>query len=314
MRNIKSIPVTLVLLFCLKGLQAQQLPQYSQYMLNDFSMNPAIAGTHPYFEAKSDNRYQWIGITDAPRTYMLTFDGPVTAKHIGIGTYVFTDITGPTRRIGFTASYSYHMKINDWLNASLGLATGILQFAVDGSQITLEQPGDKALTSYMESVLVPDIGFGFYLYGNDDKFYLGASAPQLVQSKLKLTSFSDAQNQLATHLYATAGYNYDFNDNFRINPSLVVKYVSPAPIQFDLGARVLYQKKIWVGGGFRTKDAAYAMIGYTYEDNLTFGYSYDYSITDIHKYSFGTNEIFIGIKFNRHNSSTTPPPAPAQAQ
>jgi len=306
MPRIKYILATLgLLLSILSIVKAQQLPLYSQYMLNDFSMNPSIAGTQPEFEVKSDNRYQWVGITDAPRTYILTFDGPLTEKHIGIGSYVFTDITGPTRRTGFSLAYSYHMKLTDWLNLSLGLQTGILQFSVDGQQINLGEAGDPALTSNLESVLVPDIGFGFYLYG--DNFFLGAAAPQMVESQLKLTSFSDAQNIIATHYYATAGYKFNFNNsNFSLEPMLVFKYVSPVPPQLDIGARVLYKKKYWIGGGFRTQDAAYAMVGYTYQDNLTFGYSYDYPISDIHNYSYGTNEIFIGIKFNRNTSIIKP--------
>ncbi|HSY77587.1 MAG TPA: type IX secretion system membrane protein PorP/SprF [Bacteroidia bacterium] len=300
MRSIKYILTTLTLLLCIQVLKAQQLPQYSQFMLNDFSMNPAIAGTEPYFEAKSDNRYQWVGITDAPRTYMLTFDGPLNDKHIGIGSYIYTDITGPTRRTGFTTTYAYHMKLTSWLNASLGLSLGVLQFSVDGTSINLGEPGDPALTTNLESVFVPDIGFGGYLYG--DNFYFGASVPQLVESQLKLTSFSDAQNILATHFYITGGYKMTINSNFMIEPTMVLKYVTPAPPQLDICAKVSYLKKIWLGAGFRTGDAVYALLGYTFQDNLTFGYSYDYPVTDIKKYTFGTNEIFIGIKFNRQPS------------
>lgn len=287
----------MVLLAGVSTTEAQQLPQYSQNMLNNFAMNPAIAGTEPYFEASSDNRYQWVGITDAPRTYMLTFDGPITPKHIGIGTYVFTDITGPTRRIGFTTTYAYHMKITDGLNVSLGVSAGLLQFAVDGSQIILDEPGDQALTSQMESVLVPDIGCGIYIYGSH--YYIGAASPQIVESKLKLTTFSGAQNELATHYYLSGGYKFDLGTRFNLDPSLVVKYVNPAPVQFDFSLRLEFLKKVWIGAGYRTLDAAYAMVGYVYKDNLTFGYSYDYPISDIRNYSFGTNEFFIGIKFNR---------------
>lgn len=304
MRHIKYILTVLISIIGIHGITAQQLPQYTQYMMNDFSLNPAIAGTQPYFEAKNDDRYQWVGITDAPQTYILTFDGPLTEKHIGIGAYLYSDITGPTRRTGFTTSYSYHMKINDWLNASLGLAIGIQQFAVDGAEINLAEPNDPALTTNLESVLVPDIGFGFYLYG--DNFFLGGSVPQIVESHLQLTSFSDAQSQLATHYFATAGYKYAINSNFTLQPTLVFQYVSPAPAILDIGVRGIYLEKAWLGVGYRTGDAAYALLGYTYQKNLTFGYSYDYPVTDIRKYSFGTNEIFIAIRFNRIKTAAAP--------
>jgi type IX secretion system PorP/SprF family membrane protein len=295
MRKLTFIPVLILLLA--GAASAQQLPLYSQYMLNDFSMNPAIAGTQNYFNVRSDNRFQWIGITDAPRTYVLTFDGPITTQHIGIGTYVFTDITGPTRRTGFTSSYSYHMQLNKNLNLSLGLSAGILQFAVDGQSIALESSGDQALVNQFTSAIVPDFGGGIYLYST--KYYLGIAAPQIIPVTAKLNSYADAQDILVRHYYATGGYNLDLGDNFSFDPCIVAKYVFPVPPQFDFGARILYMQKVWIGGGYRTLDAAYAMLGYVYDKSLTIGFSYDYPVTDIHTYSFGTTELYVGLTFNK---------------
>ena len=295
MRKLTFIPVLIALLS--GTLKAQQLPIYSQYMLNDFSMNPAIAGTQDYFNVKSDNRFQWVGITDAPRTYVLTFDGPIESQHMGIGTYIFTDITGPSRRTGFTASYSYHLQLNKTLKLSFGIAAGAVQFAVDGQSISLQQSNDQALVNQLESAIVPDFAAGVYLYS--PKFYIGIAAPQIIPITAKLNNYADAQNIMVTHYYATAGYNFDLGKDFQFKPCVVANYVFPVPPQFDLGARILYQEKFWIGGGYRTLDAAYAMIGYVYQKNLTLGFSYDYAVTDIHNYSFGTTEMFIGITFNR---------------
>ncbi len=295
MHKLTFIPFLIALMS--GAVKAQQLPIYSQYMLNDFSMNPAIAGTQDYFNVKSDNRFQWIGITDAPRTYVLTFDGPIQSQHMGIGTYVFTDITGPTRRTGFTASYSYHLQLNKTLKLSFGIAAGAVQFAVDGQSISLQQSNDQALVNQLESAIVPDFAAGVYLYS--PKFYIGIAAPQIIPITAKLNNYADAQNIMVTHYYATAGYNFDLGKDFQFKPCVVANYVFPVPPQFDLGARILYQEKFWIGGGYRTLDAAYAMIGYVYQKNLTLGFSYDYAVTDIHNYSFGTTEMFIGITFNR---------------
>ncbi len=300
---MRKLTLLSALLALLSGaLKAQQLPIYSQYMLNDFSMNPAIAGTQDYFNVKSDNRFQWIGITDAPRTYVLTFDGPIQSEHMGIGTYVFTDITGPTRRTGFTAAYSYHLQLNKTLKLSFGLAAGALQFAVDGQSISLEQSNDQALVNQLESAIVPDFAAGVYLYSS--KFYVGIAAPQIIPMTAKLNNYADAQNIMVTHYYATAGYNFDLGKDFQFKPCVVANYVFPVPPQFDMGARILYQEKFWIGGGYRTMDAAYAMIGYVYQKNLTFGFSYDYAVTDIHNYSVGTTEMYIGITFNRAKTKT----------
>src|ERR1700721_1084795 len=182
MRKLTLIPLIILLLGRVSN--AQQLPIYSQYILNDFSMNPPVAGTQGYFNIKSDNRFQWIGITDAPRTYILTFDGPITPQHIGIGTYVFTDITGPTRRTGFTSSYSYHLKLNKDLNLSFGLSVGVLQFSMDGQAIALEQSNDQAMVNQLESAVLPDFAAGVYLYSSN--FYLGFAAPQIIPMTAQL--------------------------------------------------------------------------------------------------------------------------------
>jgi len=279
---------------------AQQLPQYSNYMINDYVMNPAIGGANPYFEAKSNNRYQWVGITDAPRTYILSVNGPLKSLKMGLGGLLFTDIVGPTRRTGFYLSYAYHLKVAEKIKVSMGISAGLLQFAVDASKITLRDPSDNIISSGYQSVILPDFGAGIYVYSTDKKWYAGVSVPQIAQNKIKFFDYTTSTlSKLATHVYATAGYKFSLNDDFKIEPSTCIKYVTPAPLQFDIGLRAIYKDKIWIGGAFRYLDAVSAMIGYTMQENITFAYSYDFTTTNIKKYSTGTHELMIGIKFHK---------------
>src|ERR1041385_2510365 len=117
----KFLLLKLFLLLAVAG-EAQQLALYSQFMVNDYVMNPAIGGRHDYFEAMSANRYQWIGITDSPRTYSLSVNGPGKKQHVGVGGYLFTDIVGPTRRMGASFTYAYHAKLSDKVKLSFGLS------------------------------------------------------------------------------------------------------------------------------------------------------------------------------------------------
>lgn len=297
MKRILSI---LLIVSGFTKLNAQQLPHYSNYMVNDYVMNPAIGGSNPYFEGKSNNRYQWIGITDAPRTYILSVNGPTKNLKMGLGGILFTDIVGPTRRTGLYASYAYHLKMSEKIKVSLGVSGGILQFMVDGSKITLRDPADNVISGGVQSVIIPDFGAGLYIYSTDKKWYVGASVPQILQNKIKFFDNSTTSlSRLATHIYATAGYKFTINDDFKIEPSACIKYVSPAPLQFDIGVRAIYQERIWIGGAFRYLDAVSAMVGYTMQENITFAYSYDFTMTNIKKYSTGTHELMIGIKFHK---------------
>lgn len=284
---------------------AQQLPQYSQYALNDYVINPAVGGTRPYFEAKSNNRYQWVGITDAPRTYILSMAGPTKRLHFGWGGYIFTDITGPTRRTGGYATYSYNIKLTSKIKMSFGLSAGLLQFAVDGSKITLRESGDLALSNAYQSVIVPDAGAGIYVYS--EKFYFGFSAPQLMQNKLKFfENQTGAQGKLEDHYFAVAGYKQPFGSDFIIEPMVMVKYVSPVNPQLDATLRVHYKNMMWLGGTFRTEDAYSVMAGYLLNNRFTFGYSYDVTTSNLSKFSSGTHEVMLGLRFLPKKKESVP--------
>ncbi len=301
---MKNRILIFILVLSFVKLNAQQLPHYSNYMINDYAMNPAIGGSDNYFEGFSNNRYQWIGITDAPRTYILSVNGPTKNLKMGLGGLLFTDIVGPTRRTGFYMSYAYHLKVSEKIKVSLGLSAGLLQFKVDGSKITLRDPSDLVISNGVQSVIMPDFGAGVYVYSIDKKWYFGASVPQIIQQQIKFFDNSTSSlSKLVTHYYVTAGYKFSINDDFKIEPSTCLKYVKPAPFQFDLGLRAIYQEKVWIGGAFRYLDAVSAMVGYTMQENITFAYSYDFTMTNIKKYSTGTHELMIGIKFHKMKPS-----------
>jgi type IX secretion system PorP/SprF family membrane protein len=274
---------------------AQQLPQYSQYLFNDFALNPAVAGSRPYYDARTNARNQWVGITDAPRTYILSIHGPLSIKNMGLGGRIYTDIVGPTRRIGIDLSYAYHIQVAQKTRLSFGLSGGVQQFAIDGSKITLRDQGDQYLGNFVQSVIVPDFGFGIYLY--HEKYFFSVSLPQITQNRLNYFPNVQEKGKLEDHYYVAAGYKFNLGENFQFEPSALMKYVAPVPMQFDFSGRIIYKEKFWFGGTYRTMDAVSALVGFNVQDNMFFGYSYDYTITNLQKYSSGTHELMLGIKF-----------------
>jgi len=293
------------LLFLITGINgfAQQLPQYSQYMLNEMAINPAVAGRDDFAEVRSNNRHQWMGITDAPRTYMLTLQGPIKDRNMGLGMNLYTDIVGPTRRTGINFSYAYHLKLEKDLHLSFGLSAGVQQWGIDGSKITLREEGDQQLLTSYKTTPVPDFGAGIYFY-KKDKFYFGFSLPQLYQAPIGLYAGSQKNSKLASQYNLNAAYQIDVNDDFTVEPSFLVKYEKPAPVKVDVGARVIYKKEVWVGLVYRHKDAVSALLGYMYKDYLLIGYSYDFTTTTVRKYSSGTHELMLGLRFSRKQAST----------
>ncbi len=279
---------------------AQQLPQYTQYMLNEMAINPAVAGKDNYADVRSNNRYQWLGITDAPRTYMLTVHAPFKNRHHGMGTHIYTDIVGPTRRVGISLAYAYHIKIAKKTFLSLGLNAGIQQWGIDGHKLVLHDDGDANLLVQYQTKTVPDFGAGLYVH--NDKFYLGLSVPQIYQSPIKLYIDGDNKSTLVTHFLVNGAYKFDAGENFKIEPSFLVKYASPAPAKVDVGLRAIFKDQIWLGGGYRHNDAFTALVGFMYKNYLMIGYSYDITTTNIKKYSTGTHELMLGLRFSKQQS------------
>lgn len=298
MKQVKVILLVVSIAFFGNQVKGQQLAHYSQFFLNDYVLNPAVGGTKPYFDVKSTYRYQWVGIEDAPRTFLMSMHGPLNEKgNMGIGGYVYSDVTGPTRKTGFKASYSYNFKLNDELKLSFGLAGGLMQFAVDGSDITLKDQNDQAIGNVWQAAYTPDAAFGAYLYHED--FFVGLSIPQLIGTKLQLAeNYSSSDNSLKNHYFISGGYTFHITDEFDFEPFVQGKYIPPTNPQVDIGGRFIWNEMVWLGGTFRTEDAATIFAGVNFLENFTFGYSYDVITNDIKILSSGSHEIVLGLKFN----------------
>ncbi len=295
--HMLSMTAVVIMLLCLPSLTgAQQLPVYTQFMFNSYVFNPAEAGTHNFYQVRLNNRFQWIGIPDAPQTNSLSVYGPHTERDMGFGGYIFNDATGPTSRNGLYGSYAYNLPAWGNVRLSMGLSAGILQNRVDGSKIVLLDPFDPALQNTVASAFSPDATVGLYLYSSD--FHVGFSAHQLFINKLNLFDEGTGLNRLKAHFYLTGGYRYYIGPDFALEPSVIVRGSTPTPVQADINLRAHYQDLLWLGVSFRSKDAVSFLVGYTHENRFHFGYSYDMSFSPIRHHNSGSHEIFVGMRFN----------------
>ncbi len=279
--------------------KAQQLPQFSQYMLNELAINPAVAGKYEYADVRGIYRYQWVGITDAPRTFNLNVHGPIAKQKMGLGLNIFTDIVGPTRREGANINYAYHLVLSKEkeIKLAMGLYAGFLRWGIDGHKLKLHDSGDENLLTQYQTVFVPDFGAGLHVYNKSG--YFGIAAPQLYQSPLKLYPLTTNKSTLVTHIFINGGYKFSIGEDFKVEPSFLVKYVNPVPVKVDGALRLLYKEQFWIGGSFRTNDAWSAMAGLLYKNYLMIGYAYDFTTTALRKYNTGTHEVIIGMRLSR---------------
>ena len=83
-------------------------------------INPALAGTHNYFQVVSNNRFQWVGFTDSPITNTLSVYGPVVKYPMGWGASLSYDVTGPTSIMSLHGAYAYNYNLNEDMKISAG--------------------------------------------------------------------------------------------------------------------------------------------------------------------------------------------------
>ncbi len=277
---------------------AQQLPLYSQYMLNDFFINPAIAGSKEYSPVLLSIHKQWIGIKDSPSTQTLSGHTMLSNNNVGIGAIIFNDDFGPESRIGIQAIYSYHFHIDRLNKISLGLAATAFQYKMDQRFFTLTIYDDPAITYMVEKTIVPDATFGVYAYGK--KYYAGITAADLFQSKLKINRNLD-DNKMVRHYFVMGGYKFDFPNSpqLQIEPSLLMKMTEITPPQFDINLKMYYDKDYWFGMSIRPGDSFITAIGFKH-NQYYFGYAYDFTFSDLSSYTFGSQEIIFGVNIGEN--------------
>ena len=301
MKKMKKLTLLFVSIFMGSMLQAQQLPQLSQFMLNDFAVNPAIAGMNDYYQIKTSVRNQWVGIEDAPKTTLLSIYGK-SSDHVGLGGSVFNDQTGPTSRAGASLTYAYHLNFTDEVKMSMALSGGFTQFKIDKEDWNLKDDRDHILDGSEVVNLVPDATFGLNIY-EEDKWYLGIAVPQLLNSKLTLIDEDFANNisvdmdgSLARHIYVMGMYNIEVDHYWDLQPSVLFKTVSNQN-QIDMGLKTIYSDKFWMGMDYRTNGDISALLGFIIQEKFMIGYSYDIPNPDISQYTSGSHEFMFGVTF-----------------
>ena len=298
---MKKLTLLFVSIFMGSMLQAQQLPQLSQFMLNDFAVNPAIAGMHDSYQIKTSVRNQWVGIEDAPKTTLLSIYGK-SSDHVGLGGSVFNDQVGPTSRAGASLTYAYHLNFTDEVKMSMALSGGFTQFRIDKVGWNTFHTDDPLMDGAEAVNLVPDATFGLNIY-EEDKWYLGIAVPQLLNSKLTLIDEDfvnnisvDMDGSLSRHIYVMGMYNLEIDHYWDLQPSVLFKTVSNQN-QIDIGLKSIYSDKFWMGMEYRTNGDISALLGFMIQEKFMIGYSYDVANSDMSKFSSGSHEFMFGVTF-----------------
>jgi type IX secretion system PorP/SprF family membrane protein len=333
--------LTLFVLILLVHLSiAQQRPYYTQYILNNYIINPALAGIENYWDVKVSHRHQWVGLDGAPVTTYFTIQGPLsknnlgrenptsyhtqgenprgkvfmeeyhsTDPHHGLGLTILNDKAGPLNRFALYGTYAYHLPISDKTSFSAGASLGIQNMSLDASMLDFgtQYPVDPVVgsSSYLNNIK-PDISLGVWLY--NVRWFGGLAVQQIIPEKIGFNngklggdSITLIHGKVVPHLFLQAGYRLLFGDDISFLPSFTVKYVNPVPLSFDINTKFQYRDLIWAGFSLRPQDGYAIMVGINFNSTLNFGYSYDFTTSRLNTVTNGTHEIVLGFQLgNRY--------------
>ncbi len=261
-------------------------------MLYQGFINPAAISNESVFNAAVFHRSQWVGVAGAPTTQGLCFNLPFKDAKNTVGLMVLHDKIGVTNSTQLSAAYAYKLKLTHRLDLSFGLNAFVNITQSNYNSLESDNVYDPSFSNNTATVAMPNFKFGTYLKGS--KFYAGFAIPNILENKIVGTSHGETKfNAQNLHYYLQGGYLFDIDPKNAIGVSTLIKQASGAPMQIDLNAQYIYNKKLGLGLSYRTSKELVAMVNYQLTPMFKLGYAYDYNMSKLTKYTSGSHEIML---------------------
>jgi type IX secretion system PorP/SprF family membrane protein len=294
-------------------LWSQQMPMYSQYMMNRFLLNPAVAGYDGLTTISLTAREQWMGLPYSPRTVALSADSRLIKSrsprpglpdrrnvmnllrsgNVGVGGYLYNDRSGLIDRTGMQVSYAYHIWMQEH-QLSFGISLTGFQMKVDERRMEFEEDYDPLMGQLNKALYVPDVNSGVHLWG--PSYYVGVSSVQMLQSVLKFGHDGLQDFRMQRTFFLMGGYAFALENGVKIEPVVLVQTTFRSKYQFDLGSKFYYSDQYWGGLSYRSVGAVVFMVGFRYE-RFHMGYAYDMSLNSMSHQNHGSHELMLNFRF-----------------
>ena len=291
MKNLVKLLFTILLA---SQVNAQQDPQYTQYMYNMNIINPAYTGSTEGLSVGALYRSQWVGLDGGPETFTFNIHSPV-GKQVGLGLSVISDQIGPVKETNAYVDFSYTIPVGTVTKLAFGLKGGFTFHDIGLISLDLIDDFDPNFQSNINQ-MTPNIGAGVYFY-TPHKYYISASVPNLLNG-VHLDTQGRTIGSESEHFFAAAGYVFDLSENFKLKPHALLKYATDAPISYDINANLFMYNIVEVGLGYRLQDSFSGMINFQVSNNMRIGYAYDAIRSDLDIVTNSSHEIFINFDLN----------------
>ncbi|MFN0175229.1 MAG: type IX secretion system membrane protein PorP/SprF [Saprospiraceae bacterium] len=302
---------TLIIYVCSIGwLSAQQVPQYSLYLLNPYAHNPAFVGLENTLVATGVYRQQWSGLAGAPATQHINAHLPIYAISSGVGLRIENDVIGAHNTTQAVLSYSYQMELNRTTLLSFGLSAGWLQYSLDGTKLRAPE-GTYAEPNFSHNESVLPIGrvsagspiFEAGIFFQSKKWDMGVSVQPVFATKLKEKGNGGFGLQPVQHYFVYGAYTLRMGENLILKPCGLVKS-DLKETQLEVSTMARWRENTFAGVSMRgfgksSQDAAVFFIGFKLNEKTTLAYAFDFPLSSLSATHRGSHELMIQYSLNK---------------
>lgn len=278
------------------SVNGQQNAQFTNFLFNAFTINPANAGLKKCLDARVGYRTQWVGFEDNPKTVFVSAHQRIEAisneRGIihGAGITIDGDNTGPSSRTALHLNYAIHLPLSRKVRLSFGVALGALQYRLDASKFNYHDPGDPILEQSQSEIVFPDIKAGAWLYSKN--WFVGFSGAHITNPTLKKIG---EDVRLQPNFNLMAGRIFESGEKMSYIPAAELKFTGNSTPSLDVNFWADYDNRVAIGLGFRSQDAVSGMLKFNFLDYFTLAYAYDFTYSKVRYGSSNSHEIILGI-------------------
>jgi len=277
---------------------AQQEPQFTQFMYNKLGYNPGYAGSADGTCFSGLIRQQWLGLEGAPSSQLVSLNMPLNDQKVGVGLNLWRNTIGVSETVNIEGSYAYRLQM-DAGTLGIGVMASGRYLQSDFSKTDPIQAGDPTIAIGQQSKFVPNFGVG--LYFSNDKYFVGASAPRILQNNIDLGDDQVVISREFRHLYLMGGLVFPLSENTEFQPQVLIKYVQNAPLDADLNLNLIFLKKYSIGASYRFGGSTEQGIGESIDillgaqltEDFMVGFAYDITLSEIRSHNNGTVEAMV---------------------
>lgn len=296
----KLLLLFLLTLLISTSVKGQQISLFNHYYYNPTLYNPAFTGNKETTNIMLVSKDQWTGFKGSPKLNILSVDGSILKRKMGIGVSVFSETKGINKTIGGNLLSSYRININHISHLNFGISLRILSHNINFSEAVVEDVSDPTFYSSSQTKTSFDGNIGLAYFWKE--LEVGISLNQILKSKSVFSN--DIENDISYtpsyHYINSVKYKFTLNKakQILIAPQALVRYIPNAPLQYELNTN-LYLNKFWVGAAYKNDYAIAVNAGVSLFKKFDVGYSYDIITSDIGQNSGISHELMLNFKFGK---------------